>query len=80
MIQSSDYYTGAKIPIPTPLSGSADDQTLAQTFAAQSWHPGGVVATYCDGSVCYTAETIDPLIWRAVTTAKGSETFTDPNK
>jgi prepilin-type N-terminal cleavage/methylation domain-containing protein/prepilin-type processing-associated H-X9-DG protein len=80
VIQPSDYYTGNKIPVPTPLSGSADDQTLAQTFAARSRHPGGVVATYCDGSVCYTAETIDPLIWRALTTAKGGETFQDPNK
>ena len=79
-IQPSDYYVGAKIPVPTPLSGSPDDQTLAQTFAARSRHPGGVVATYCDGSVCFTTDTIDPVIWRGLTTAKGGETYTDPNK
>jgi prepilin-type N-terminal cleavage/methylation domain-containing protein/prepilin-type processing-associated H-X9-DG protein len=80
MIQTNEYYIDVQIPVPQPLSGSADDQTVAQTFAARSRHPGGVVATYCDGSVCFTADTIDPLVWRALTTAWGKEVVSDPNK
>jgi putative intracellular protease/amidase len=76
----SDFFVAAGIPAPQFLSGSADDQTVQQTFAARSKHPGGVVATYCDGSVCFTAATIDPLVWRALTTAWGNEIYVDPNK
>ena len=80
MVQPNDFYTSAQIPIPQALPGSADDQTIAQTFAARSRHPGGVVASYCDGSVCFTADSIDPLVWRALTTAWGKEVVMDPNK
>jgi prepilin-type N-terminal cleavage/methylation domain-containing protein len=45
----------------------------AQVFAARSKHPGGVVATACDGAVRFYTDAIDLAAWRALSTAAGAE-------
>ena len=40
---------------------------------ARSFHPGGVQVLYCDGSVRFVKETIDPATWRALGTRSGGE-------
>jgi len=92
IISPPEYYTSVGIPAPRPASG---DPTLSQTFGARSRHPGGVVATYCDNGVTFVSENIDsraqaPVaagsgtwpggIWQWLTSARGGETFADPNK
>ena len=53
--------------------GTGDD-TKAQTIAARSHHPGGVNASRCDGSIAFYSDTIDPLVWNALSSAAGDET------
>ena len=46
------------------------------TFAAitsRSYHPGGVQSLLADGSVRFTAQTIDGFAWRALGTVGGGE-------
>lgn len=46
------------------------------TFAAitsRSYHPGGVQSLLADGSVRFTPQTIDGLLWRALGTVSGGE-------
>ncbi len=42
-------------------------------FAARSYHPGGVHAALCDGSVRWFPSTIDPVTWRGLGTRAGGE-------
>ncbi len=42
-------------------------------LGARSKHPGGVVASMCDGSVRYIKNSINLYIWRALSTTKGGE-------
>jgi prepilin-type N-terminal cleavage/methylation domain-containing protein/prepilin-type processing-associated H-X9-DG protein len=42
-----------------------------------SWHPGGVHAAMCDGSVRFLADTTDSLVLRALLTAAGRERVDD---
>jgi prepilin-type N-terminal cleavage/methylation domain-containing protein/prepilin-type processing-associated H-X9-DG protein len=48
-----------------------------QHIAARSSHAGGVNASRCDGSVKFYADGVDPLVWRALTSAAGDETVSD---
>ncbi|WP_169978021.1 DUF1559 domain-containing protein [Tautonia rosea] len=41
--------------------------------AARSYHPGGVNAANCDGSVKFIKETVNPDVWRAVGSRQGAE-------
>ncbi|WP_428308107.1 DUF1559 domain-containing protein [Lacipirellula sp.] len=50
-----------------------------QHIAARSQHAGGVNSSRCDGSVKYYADGVDPLLWRALTSAAGDETVSDAN-
>lgn len=50
-----------------------------QHIAARSQHSGGVNSSRCDGSVKYYADGVDPLLWRALTSAAGDETVSDAN-
>ena len=55
---------------------SADENNGGPTFAAvtaRSYHPGGVNSLFCDGSVRYIKDTIDPTTWRALSTMNGGE-------
>lgn len=40
-----------------------------------SWHPGGIQMTLCDGSVRFVSNTIDIGIWRGVGSINGGETI-----
>ena len=41
--------------------------------AARSYHPGGVNALHCDGSVAFYDDGIDLAVWQAVATIDGAE-------
>ena len=43
-------------------------------YAARSFHSGGVNAQLGDGSIHFVSETIDPAIWRGLSTRSGGET------
>jgi prepilin-type N-terminal cleavage/methylation domain-containing protein len=47
--------------------------TLLQSFAARSKHEGGVNASLCDGSVRFFSNSTSLDVWRALSTAEGSE-------
>jgi prepilin-type N-terminal cleavage/methylation domain-containing protein/prepilin-type processing-associated H-X9-DG protein len=42
-------------------------------IAARSYHPGGVNAGFCDGSVRFIKSTVNPVTWRALGTIAGGE-------
>ncbi len=42
--------------------------------AARSNHPGGVQVLFCDGSLRFVADAVDPVVWRAAATRCGNET------
>jgi prepilin-type N-terminal cleavage/methylation domain-containing protein/prepilin-type processing-associated H-X9-DG protein len=46
--------------------------------AARSRHPGGIQVLACDGSVRFTADTIDLAAWHALATRSGGETDDGP--
>jgi prepilin-type N-terminal cleavage/methylation domain-containing protein/prepilin-type processing-associated H-X9-DG protein len=41
--------------------------------AARSYHPGGVNALYCDGSVKFVKDTVNIVTWRALGSSQGGE-------
>lgn len=47
------------------------------TNAARSYHPGGVNASNCDGSLRFVSNDVSLAVWRAMSTAKGAEVFND---
>lgn len=55
-------------------TGYTDGERPVNT-SARSWHPGGVVAGLCDGSVRFISESIDLTTWRALSTMDGGETL-----
>jgi len=58
--------------IPDLVSGSA------KVTAARSWHPGGVNACLCDGSVRFVSQTIASTAWYALWTRAGGEVESVP--
>jgi prepilin-type processing-associated H-X9-DG protein len=42
-------------------------------LAARSYHPGGVNAVFCDGSVRFVKDTVNAATWLALGTSKGGE-------
>ncbi len=55
------------------VSGNSNgNQTCAHT-AARSYHPGGVNITFCDGSVKFIKNTINPTVWLALGSIGGAE-------
>jgi len=56
-----------------PCRGSASTTTDPVYNAARSFHPGGVNATMGDGRVSFFKNSINPLIWRALSSANGGE-------
>ncbi len=51
---------------------SNGNQTCAHT-AARSYHPGGVNISFCDGSVKFIKNTINPTVWLALGSIRGGE-------
>jgi prepilin-type N-terminal cleavage/methylation domain-containing protein len=50
-----------------------DQDRLSHNVAAHSWHPGGVQALRCDGSVLFVKNSINLAIWSAVGSRNGQE-------
>ena len=68
------YTLGFCNPVPgMPCDVStADNPTM---FASRSRHVGGVNSAMGDGSVQFYSDSIDLLVWRALSTAQGAEVF-----
>ena len=65
---------------PVPGDGGTNCQVEnnwpnANYYAARSLHPGGVNASFCDGSVHFFSDEIDLSVWRALSTSQGSESI-----
>ena len=68
MTQANALYQRQGIPLPTQLGNDA----MATYIAPRSKHPGGFNAAMCNGAVGFVANTIDPAVWRALSTARGA--------
>jgi prepilin-type processing-associated H-X9-DG protein len=68
-VMDSRYRDAGVLPLPTSVSGGA----YGTHIAARSKHPGGVNASLCDGSAGFVADTIDPAVWRALSSARGAD-------
>ncbi|MHB1560370.1 MAG: DUF1559 domain-containing protein, partial [Isosphaeraceae bacterium] len=66
----SPVYCISQSPNPPCTTATA---ALPEMYAARSRHPGGVNVAMCDGSVSFVKQTVDPRMWRAISTAWGSE-------
>jgi hypothetical protein len=65
-----------KIPNTDRMKCSQNRTDGAMWAAARSRHPGGVVASHCDGSVKFYEDGIDLQIWRALATRAGNDDST----
>ncbi len=75
-----DYLESAATCISTdrfPCQGAigTDNRT---SLAARSYHPGGVNAALCDGSVRFFSDSIEWLTWQDLGTSRGGEVFEMP--
>ena len=52
---------------------TATSPTLTDVYAARSRHVGGVNAALADGSVRFIRDSIQPVIWRGLSTTRGME-------
>lgn len=71
ILESAGYCRAAENRRNPPCAGRAGDNQ--ETIAARSRHPGGVMASLCDGSVRFVANTIQLDVWRAAGSAYGAE-------
>ncbi len=65
----TSYYCNPVPGMPCDAS-TADNPTM---FASRSRHTGGVNSALGDGSVRFTSDSIDLIVWRAMSTAQGQE-------
>jgi prepilin-type N-terminal cleavage/methylation domain-containing protein/prepilin-type processing-associated H-X9-DG protein len=71
---------GICVPLVSPRMPCTTTSTTsrARLMGARSLHAGGGVnAVMCDGSVRFVRDSIDIITWRALSTARGGEVFTD---
>jgi prepilin-type N-terminal cleavage/methylation domain-containing protein/prepilin-type processing-associated H-X9-DG protein len=68
-MQSTSYFINEP-PNPPAALFDADHPIM---LGARSKHPGGVNVCYCDGSTHFVSDTVDIIVWRAMSTAKGGE-------
>jgi prepilin-type N-terminal cleavage/methylation domain-containing protein/prepilin-type processing-associated H-X9-DG protein len=78
VMQSLSYCGTPVNPLCTVASGSLNASGvysggLGMTLAARSKHPGGVNAGMCDGSVKFVKNTVNPFVWRALSSSQGGE-------
>jgi len=52
---------------------SSVSSQLYNLFGASSYHPGGVIVSFYDGSVRFIKSSINYDIWRAIATKAGGE-------
>jgi prepilin-type N-terminal cleavage/methylation domain-containing protein/prepilin-type processing-associated H-X9-DG protein len=61
-------------PLNPPCAGRSTALTNQESIAARSRHPGGVHASFCDGSVRFVINNIALDTWRWLGTAAGKDT------
>ncbi|HVU86173.1 MAG TPA: DUF1559 domain-containing protein [Pirellulales bacterium] len=61
------------IPDGHPLKCKQDQSDGLVNAAARSMHPSGVVTLFADGSGRFTADSIDPTVWAALSTRAGGD-------
>ena len=61
--RNTEYTHDAGINSSIPDCGHALGE-IGGSFAARSYHPGGVNAAYVDGHVAFESESIDLAVWR----------------
>jgi len=72
-VMDARYQAAGVIPVPITVTSFNPGGVVLNTYlAARSKHPGGVNASMCDGSAGFVANTIDPAVWRALSTARGA--------
>lgn len=54
-----------------PCTNSAVENTAA--IGSRSRHPGGVQVVMCDASAHYVTESIDPIVWKSLSSIDGGE-------
>ncbi|MFO0909605.1 MAG: DUF1559 domain-containing protein [Isosphaeraceae bacterium] len=72
-LPSTGYYSHTVPPNYTKWDCSNNPNFNQAHTAARSYHPGGVNATFADGSVRFIKNTINPNVWRALGTRAGAE-------
>ena len=65
---------GSSTPCNTGVTNNLATPSYAMVYlAARSFHPGGITVGFCDGSVKFIKNTINPLTYQAISTTKGGE-------
>jgi prepilin-type N-terminal cleavage/methylation domain-containing protein/prepilin-type processing-associated H-X9-DG protein len=70
---SPDVGTCMNNPIPNTPCINSTASSLTFYIGSRSAHPGGVNASFCDGSVHFIKNTINPSVWLALFSAAGGE-------
>jgi prepilin-type N-terminal cleavage/methylation domain-containing protein/prepilin-type processing-associated H-X9-DG protein len=60
-------YCDGSLDSTLPCTGTGDDLAEWQIIA-RSRHPGGVNASFCDGSIAFIPNSIDPGVWQELST------------
>jgi prepilin-type processing-associated H-X9-DG protein len=68
-IMDARFTEAGVVPVPLNLGGPPYRTYLS----ARSKHRGGVNVSMCDGSVGFVANSINPAVWRALTSARGAD-------
>ena len=70
-----DVVTGGSCdPLHNPPCTTTSTPSYPRLMGARSWHPGGVNAAMCDGSVHFVPNTISFDVWQALGSSRGGET------
>jgi prepilin-type N-terminal cleavage/methylation domain-containing protein/prepilin-type processing-associated H-X9-DG protein len=65
--------------LPTEATQDSVGGTKQSAIAPRSRHVGGVNASYCDASVAFISDSVDPFVFNSATSAAGGETTDRPN-
>ncbi len=68
----TSYYAHTVTPN-SPYFDCANSGFTCAHIAARSYHPGGINAGFCDGSVKFIKNSVNPITWRALGTIGGGE-------
>ncbi len=73
-IQSGGSYSHVMMPNEKNCWSWQGDWKGSTLMSASSYHPGGVMVAFADGSAKLVPETVDSLVWWAIGTRNGGET------